>query len=513
MINVAGMDGSRPLIVGAGLAGLMTALHVAPEPVIVVAKEPLASGVASAWAQGGIAAALGPDDHPALHAADTASAGAGLCDPVVVKRVTASAEQTIARLASFGAAFDRDAAGKWLLGLEAAHERRRIVHARGDGTGREIVRALCEAAARTPSITILEGVEVERLLIEDGAIAGVMAHTSSGPLVIPSTRVVLATGGIGGLYRVTSNPPGATGRGLALAARAGALLADLEFVQFHPTALDVAVDPAPLVSEAVRGEGVPLIDEAGRRFMLGYEYRELEPRDVVAREVWRQLARGRRVFLDATAVLGSRFTDRFPAIHAQCLAVGIDPAKTPIPVQPAAHYHMGGIAVDEEGRTTVEGLWACGEVACTGLHGANRLAGNSLLEAAACAVWVAESVSGTNPKRATGLRGRPVPRPQGVGPVRSILSDHVGLMRDRAGLEQAVTQLSRLTVSEKSVEDAALVGLMIASAALDRTESRGSHFRVDFPEQAPRLQRSRVRLDSDGMPEVLTGVAAALAGA
>jgi L-aspartate oxidase len=327
----------QPVVIGAGLAGLMTALHLAPEPVILLAKAPLGSGAASVWAQGGIAAALGHDDAPALHAADTIAAGDGLCDRRAVERITGAAHDAVAALLRHGVVFDRDASGAFYIGLEAAHSRRRILHARGDATGREIMRALVAAVRRTATITVLEGVEARRLLVHDGRIAGVLAIGPAGPLLLPTARLVIATGGLGGLYRETTNPLAAIGQGLALAAGAGAVLADMEFVQFHPTALDVGLDPMPLVSEAVRGEGAVLIDETGERFMASCNRADLEPRDVVAHAVWRRLAERHRVFLDARSTLGARFAERFPSIAAKCRAAGLDPEAEPIPVRPAAH--------------------------------------------------------------------------------------------------------------------------------------------------------------------------------
>ncbi|HEX7969782.1 MAG TPA: FAD-binding protein, partial [Stellaceae bacterium] len=298
MERIAERLAGQPIVIGAGLAGLMTALQLAPQPVVVLSKAPLGAEAASGWAQGGIAAALGADDDAALHAADTIAAGDGLCDVAAVERITAAARQAIADLVRCGVAFDRDGGGELELGLEAAHSRRRIAHAGGDRSGSEILRALVAAARRTPSITVLEGVEARRLILQGGRIAGVLAVGPGGALPLPGTRIVIASGGAGGLYRHTTNPLGAIGQGVALAARAGALLADMEFVQFHPTALDAGLDPMPLISEAVRGEGAILVDETGARFMAGQGRAELEPRDVVARTVWRRLAQGHRVFLD-----------------------------------------------------------------------------------------------------------------------------------------------------------------------------------------------------------------------
>jgi L-aspartate oxidase len=482
-------QGDRPVVIGAGIAGLMTALYLAPEPVVVLARTPLGSGIASAFAQGGIAAALGADDTPALHAADTLAAGDALCDRALVERVAAAAAAAIAALERHGVAFDRGPDGGFALGLEAAHRRRRIVHAGGDRSGGEVMRALVEAVRRTPSITVLTGLEARRLLVVEGRVLGVLATGPAGALMLPASRVVIATGGLGALYRHTTNPLGALGQGMALAARAGALLADMEFVQFHPTALDVGLDPMPLVSEAVRGEGAVLVDETGARFTD-----ELEPRDQVARAVWQHQGDGHRVFLDARDALGARFAARFPAIAARCLAAGIDPARAPIPVRPAAHYHMGGIAVDAEGRSTVAGLWACGEAAATGLHGANRLASNSLLEAAVCARWVAQSVAGTAPRRLKLPPAPALPPPAEAGAVRPIISAGLGVVRDRAGLTAAIAALRPLAFGGGPAADPAAVGLVVATAALARAESRGAHWRSDFPYRSRTPRRSTLRL-------------------
>ena len=478
-----------PIVIGGGLAGLMTALRLAPEKVILLAKTPLAEGAASAWAQGGIAAALGWDDEPALHAADTLAAGDGLADPAVAARIAAAAPAAIAELERRGVVFDKNADGRLALGLEAAHGRRRIVHVTGDGTGGAVMRAVVAAVRNTPSITVIEGLEARRLLIADGAIAGVFAAGAGRARLFASRRVILATGGLGGLFSHTTNPLGAIGQGIALAARAGAALVDMEFVQFHPTALDVGLDPMPLVSEAVRGEGAILIDETGARFMSrpGKEgsRAELELRDVVARAVARHLAGGHRVFLDARQTLGAHFAAHFPGIAARCRACGIDPATAPIPVRPAAHYHMGGIAVDAAGRSTIDGLWACGEAAATGLHGANRLASNSLLEAVVCAGFVAESVAGTAAGRLPALRPVVLPAAPDAGPIRTFLDVTLGVVRDRAGLEAAIARLEPLASGDGATADPALVALLIATAALHREESRGGHWRSDFPQAAP----------------------------
>ena len=486
----------RVAIVGAGVAGLMTALRLAPRPVVLVSKLPLGAEASTLWAQGGLAAALGGDDSPALHAADTMAAGDGLCIAAIVDRFTRAAPQAIEDLARLGVAFDRDGAGGFALGLEAAHRRRRIVHAGGDGTGRELMRALVAAARRTPAIRTLEGYEARRLVVEDGAVRGLLVVGPAGPLMLAADKLVIATGGVGGLYPVSTNPGGSFGQGLALAARAGAALADVEFVQFHPTAFDGPARPAPLVSEAVRGEGAVLVDETGERFMADVPGAELASRDVVARAIWRRRAEGHRVFLDARQALGERFATRFPVIAAFCREAGIDPARQPIPVRPAAHYHMGGIAVDEEGRSSVRGLWACGEAASTGLHGANRLASNSLTEAAVFAGLVAESVAGASFGRAPPPRAIPSPPAADPSPVRSILAAAAGVMREGESLARAVAALAPLAAGAGPSADPAAVALMIAFAALQRRESRGAHCRSDFPMKASEGRRATLRLDA-----------------
>jgi len=474
----------RPVIIGGGAAGLMTALELAPEPVVLLSKSPLGAEASSMWAQGGFAAAVGTDDTPALHLADTIAAGAGLCDEAATARIVDAAPAAVERLAGLGVAFDRWPDGGWRLGLEAAHGRNRIVHATSDGTGREIMRALIATVRRTPSITLLEGVEARRLLVADNTVRGVLASKDGGWFILSTNRVAVATGGIGGLFADSTNPSGCFGQGLALAAHAGATLADLEFVQFHPTAFDGPARPMPLLTEAIRGDGAVLIDETGQRFMADQPGAELAPRDIVARAVWRHLAGGHRTFLDARTNPGADFARRYPVISAFCKMAGIDPAKDPIPIRPAVHYHMGGIAVDREGRSTVRGLWACGEAARTGLHGANRLASNSLMEAIVCARWVAESIGGVCAGPQATLNADAAPPPADPSAVRPILTQGLGVLRDRGGIERAIHSLYPLARSQSAASDTALVGLMIAVAAAKREESRGGHFRSDFPDSA-----------------------------
>lgn len=491
---VEGLDG-RPVIVGGGIAGLAAALFLAPEPVVLVTRAPLGTDGSSPLAQGGLAASVGTDDDADLHLADTLAAGDGLCDADVARRILAAAPAAVADLERIGVRFDRAADGALVLGLEAAHSRRRIVHADGDGTGRELVRALTAAVLACPCVTVVEA-EARRVLVEDGAVAGLMIAGPHGGAILRTRRLVLATGGVGALYEHTTNPLSSFGLGLALAAEAGAELADVEFVQFHPTALATEARPLSLISEAVRGEGAILVDRAGRRFLEAVPGAELASRDVVARAVWREITQGGEVFLDARASLGARFSARFPSIAAGCRAAGIDPATDLVPIRPAAHYHMGGIAVDAHGRSTVDGLWACGEVAATGLHGANRLASNSLLEAVVCARAVAASIAGA-PVRATARRS-PAAMPEAPDPakVRPLVSRFVGVSRDGAGLAAAVARLLPLAEAPGPARAPASVGLMMAVAALAREESRGAHARTDFPAPAVVARRSRLTLDA-----------------
>jgi len=542
---------NRPVIVGAGAAGLMTALQLAPMPCVLVSPGPIdAAGCdatsSSVLAQGGLAAAIGPDDDVALHLADTLAAGDGYCDVAAAAAIIGAAPEAIADLLRLGARFDRNDGGHLAaatetvpdakvettfagiaLGLEAAHSRRRILHAHGDSSGAEVVRALAAAVRAAAHVTVLEGVIARDILTRDGVVTGVALHdivngeTSHG--VLATARVVLATGGLGGLFARTTNPLSSIGAGVALAARAGAAVADMEFVQFHPTALDPGqlagrfAGPAPLVSEAVRGEGALLVNDLGVRFMTGAPGAELAPRDVVARAIWRQQQAGRRVFLDARASPGAGFAHRFPAITALCATAGLDPARDLLPVTPAAHYHMGGVAVDLRGRASLPGLWACGEVACTGLHGANRLASNSLVEALVCAGFVASDLKGTCAGAAGGsavLRSAAAGlSPPGLAnvtglanadlaPIRALMSRCVGLERSADGLRQALARLAPLAVNHTHpAADAALVGLLIAHAALARQESRGAHFRTDFPTPAPAAPRRAPVLLADVLAE------------
>ncbi|GAC1522535.1 MAG: L-aspartate oxidase [Vulcanimicrobiaceae bacterium] len=491
------------IVVGGGLAGMMAALEIARRPktrVALVSIAALGEATSSAWAQGGIAAAVGPGDAPALHAADTVAAGAGLVERRVAARLAADAPGAIERIASLGVRFDRDANHAYALGREAAHSRRRILRAGGDATGAELVRALGAAVRADPRVVVIEGARAHDVLVHDGRAAGLtLADARGATVVLQAPAIVLATGGLGGLYRYTTNPTSSRGSGIAIAARAGARLADLEFVQFHPTALDVSSDPLPLITEALRGEGATLVDAAGAPLAASVAGPlELAPRDIVARAVYATSQRGGRAFLDARHVAPDRFSERFPTVFAACARFAIDPRTMPIPVVAAAHYHMGGIAVDLAGRTNVPGLYACGEVAATGVHGANRLASNSLLESVVYPERIARAIAADSGNVAAPARpvsaiastdravvsgGDRAREAREFAAIRDIMYRDVGVERTETGLARATRDLHAIgcAPASRDVRDAALVGALVAHAALRRRESRGSHARTDYP--------------------------------
>ena len=499
------------LILGAGVAGLFTALKLAPFPSLVLAgTRPGVSG-SSAWAQGGIAAAVGARDSWQSHAGDTIAAGAGLCDPEIAQLVAKDAGSRINDLIDFGAPFDRQSDGTLALGREAAHSANRIVHIRGDRAGAEISRTLAERALATSCVTLLEGFHAIELAMEDGRTTGLFARHGVGAhtrlILFRAPAIIFATGGLGALYAVTTNPLEARGEGLGMAARAGAIIADPEFVQFHPTAINVGRDPAPLATEALRGECAILVDEAGHRFMPEvHRDAELAPRDVVARAIHHRTANGHQVFLDCTKAIGASFPQRFPTVSRACMEAGVDPAVQPIPVAPAAHYHMGGIASDERGRSSLPGLWVVGECASTGLHGANRLASNSLLEALVFGARAAEDVASSVAVKSG--RGTP-PAPQRFASpapphvLRDAMTRLVGVERDEAGLNEAlavIKQVERIGGAEPAVLNMTATAKLVAAAALERRESRGGHFRTDFPQTDPAGRRTFMTLsDADAV--------------
>jgi L-aspartate oxidase len=484
---------TRFLVVGSGVAGLHTALRASSEGEVMVLTKRSLFDSATAYAQGGIAAALGAGDSPELHRLDTLAAGAALCDAKAVEVLVEEGPARVRELQTAGARFDLEPGGEFTLGREAAHSRRRIVHAQGDQTGAEVARALISRVSDSKRIEVLERTRVLDLIVADGRCHGVRATLSGAPVEIIADATVLATGGCGQVYRYTTNPQVATGDGYAIAHRAGVRLADMEFVQFHPTALETPENPLALISEAVRGEGAVLLNDAGVRFMLKrHRLAELAPRDVVAREIFKERAAGSRVWLDARK-LGAGFKKRFPGIFALCKARGINPAKELIPVIPAAHYMMGGIVTDLSGRSTMERLYACGEVSRTGVHGANRLASNSLLEGLVFAERVARDMIARPP-----LKGAPRKTKWDAAPlidrgaaqvaaddVRSVMWEHAGISRTAKGLRECLSVLSaieeRLPIGATEEANMIETARLIAEAALLRKESRGGHYRSDFP--------------------------------
>ena len=485
------------LVIGAGLAGLAAALSAAPRKALVLSPAPLAGASASAWAQGGVAAALSEGDNDELHAADTIAAGAGLTDPAMAALLAREGPDAVRWLAGLGAPFDRDARGGFSQGLEAAHSRPRIARVKGDQAGRAIMQAIAASAAAAPHIEVREGVHVRSLLQDaEGRVLGALVETGGRLSNILASATILAAGGLGGLYAVTTNPPTAIGEGLALAAAAGAIIADPEFVQFHPTAIDVGLDPAPLATEALRGEGAKLIDRDGRAFMAAYHERaELAPRDVVARAIHRQLATGGGAFLDGREAVGAEFPEAFPTVFAACTAAGLDPRVEPIPVAPAAHYHMGGAWTDADGRTSLEGLYAAGESACTGVHGANRLASNSLLEAAVFgrrAGAAARDAAGAD-TRAEDAQPLPALAHEDLQRLRASMSRHAGVVRERGGLNALLNEIEAM--SARTGPAAPLIAArLVAASALARHESRGGHYRSDFPLMASPARRTMTTL-------------------
>ena len=383
------------VIVGAGLAGLFVALKLSPAPVTIVTSAPLGKGTSSSWAQGGIAAAIEKGDTAFAHAIDTIEAGAGIVNAHIAHILTSQAAARVEDLLSYGTPFDRNLEGDLLLSREAAHSARRVVRVKGDKAGWAIMKALISAVRARSNIQIIEGYSAKKLETKTNQVTGIHCWSNKGRhLFLPARNVVLATGGIGALYKITTNPKQANGEALAMAAQAGAVLADMEFVQFHPTAINAKTDPAPLATEALRGEGAVLINKNSERFMEKlHADAELAPRDIVARAVFRENMEGREALLDCREAIGADFKKHFPSVFKKCQSAGIDPVTEPIPVAPAAHFHMGGILTDAFGRTTLNGLSACGEVASTGAHGANRLASNSLLEAVVFAARVADDLS------------------------------------------------------------------------------------------------------------------------
>jgi L-aspartate oxidase len=505
--NVAG-DERPAVIVGGGLAGLFAALKLAPMKVTVVTPRPLGEGASSAWAQAGIAAAVGEGDSCEQHAADTVRAGAGLCDLAMVDMIVGEAAPRIEDLLRFGVPFDRDLEGRLRQSREAAHSQRRVVGVQGDRAGKAIMAALIETARNTPSITVMEEVDAVDLAVSDGRVTGLYCAPAKGSgarsTFLPARAVVLATGGVGQLFALTTNPPEARGDGVAMAARAGAVIADAEFVQFHPTALDIGKHPAPLATEALRGDGAKLVNKAGERFMLAvHPEAELAPRDIVARAVQIELAAGRGAFLDCRGAMGAAMPEHFPTVYASCAVAGIDPAQDLIPIAPAAHYYMGGVATDADARSSIPGLWAVGEVASTGLHGANRLASNSLLEAVVMAARAAADIAGQTDAgggaAAEGAFYAPDVDAGQLTALEEIMTAHVGVVRSAQSLRTALAFIEDLAAHappSSPLANMAEAARFMAVCAFYRKESRGGHYREDFPQAGLEARRSMITLSA-----------------
>jgi L-aspartate oxidase len=507
------------VVVGSGIAGLRAAMEIARAGArVTVLTKDRREESNTEYAQGGVAVALAEDDE--LHEDDTLAAGAGLCDEPAVQVLVEDGRRYIRELMEWGAEFDREG-GRLMFTREAAHSRPRILHAHGDATGREIVRALLERAGRERNVSFLAHAETQSLVVADGRVRGVryLDPLVRAPRTLLARAVLLATGGAGALYLHTTNPSVATGDGMAMAFDAGAELADMEFVQFHPTALNLEGAPRFLLSEALRGEGGVLRNAAGKRFMPRYhEAAELAPRDVVTRSIVAEMERTatRTAFLDMTAFDAAHLRRRFPKIYKTCLQYGLDLAREPAPVSPAAHYIMGGVRTDLEGRTTLPGLYAAGEVACTGVHGANRLASNSLLEglvfgaragaaaareSSADALTLTSTDTDSEEEAAREDAGRAGAAALAVRKrVRRLMWERVGILRSRASLQRALAEFEQIASAplRPAPRNFLTVAMLIARSALWREESRGGHYRVDFPARDDERWRvhSVIRKDS-----------------
>lgn len=489
------------LVVGAGLAGLYLALKLAPRQVFVLTSRRSAKGAASAWAQGGIAAALSPDDSAESHARDTVAAGDGLVDREIANILASEGPARVHDLAKLGVPFDRNDQGDLYLSLEAAHSLPRVARVKGDMAGKAIIDVMVARAQEAEHITGLIGWRAESLLQDThGGIAGALARNDDGSMLgIEADVTVMATGGVGGLFAVTTNPRTARGDALGMAAVVGAKMRDMEFVQFHPTAIDIGRDPAPLATEALRGDGAVLTNSKGVRFMPRYHPQgELAPRDDVARAIFAEIEAERQPFLDCRSAIGDHFPEEFPTVFESCRSAGIDPRTQLIPIAPAVHYHMGGIATDSHGQSNLDGLLAVGECSAVGVHGANRLASNSLLEAVVFGGRAADYIKGRDwvEKKAGTIRSQPwLSMGKDVSlSLRRAMTANCGVRRSAEKLNQLLGHIDEL-IDRVGRANPLIASKLIAASALARTESRGGHFRDDFPKTAKTAVSSYITYD------------------
>ncbi len=504
------------IVIGSGVAGLRASISLAESGArVTVLTKDKASESNTEYAQGGVAVVLSDDDNAELHEGDTLAAGAGLCDPLAVETLVNEGTKYIRQLIEWGTEFDREG-GKLVFTQEAAHSRRRILHANGDSTGAEFVRALIARAGQEKTINLTPFANTESLIVRDGRCFGVrfLDPVLRAPREIFAKAVIMCTGGAGQLYLHTTNPPVATGDGMAMAYFAGAELADMEFVQFHPTALSVENAPRFLLSEAMRGEGGILKNKYGERFMPRYDERsELAPRDIVSRSIVAEMRRTgtRSVYLDMTAFDEDFLKRRFPKIYETCKMYGLNIARDMLPVSPASHYCMGGVRTDLWGRSSIRGLYAAGEVTCTGVHGANRLASNSLLEGLVFGARAGEAAVKDNSKfqisnfrsenEKSGMRNPASEISTAVKKrVKRVMWERVGILRDKDSLVRAITEFNQIAAGDLTTSSRNFVTLanLVATAALWREESRGGHFRTDFPEQRDKWRiHSIQRINTD----------------
>lgn len=524
------------LVVGSGIAGLYVALQLAAQYEVLLVTKSKVQASNSAKAQGGVAVALREDDGPHMHMQDTLECGCHLNDQEAVRLLTQKSRQVIQNLIDYGVPFDRDEKGKLLLCKEGFHRVSRIIHAGGDATGLAITTTLANRALSCKNITVMEDAFVEELVTSERICTGALINHEGQYVHVVAPHTVLANGGCGHLFEETTNVFESTGDGMALAYRAGATLVDMEFVQFHPTALATNDYPKALISEAVRGEGATLINSTGQAFMKNYhQWADLAPRDVVARAIFAEQLKGNDIYLDISEIT-AEFNTRFPTIYKTCLQKGVDLKEGKIPITPAAHFMMGGVQTDLDGRTTVEGLFACGEVACTGVHGANRLASNSLLEGLVFAKQISDFIhSQMNEKKrsfskintsifhnktvsnrlasnlTSNLATKITSKRQGSFKIENdlmiqhkasialkrIMWKYAGIVRTEVGLQKAlalITQWQREWAHEHPVwGNMGQVAELITRAALQREESRGAHYREDYPAQKPDWQNKRLK--------------------